>query len=212
MEIGGNRFAATLPPDHSIKSMAAVIGELPPGDSPGAWWSSTYPQVTTAYDEFVAAKRTWNDRYAHFLKQSGLPPNTQFVTEAGVHRLMGVVAPPGFTESTQRWLRYHKNGTHLLPRKRTLAEKNGPVARLWEELEYPPHALEFVPGMPAAIVTAEGTFPVTLRKPAQAVLAFLGLPPERATEPFLVNEYWSRMKVSTFQLLRERQAAAAQVP
>lgn len=204
MEIGGGRLQAVPPPPHSLKHMGIVLGDMPPGDAPGAWWSSTYPQVTTAYDKYVADRRAWNDKYSYLLKQTGLPQGTEYVLEAH-ERLAGLVAPADFVESAQRWLRLHKNGTHLVPRRRTVAEKQGPVQRLWEELEFLPQPVKYVPGMPGFLSTEKGIFPVVLRKPASAVLAFVALPPEGAREPFEVSEHWSRMKISTFHSLRERQ-------
>ena len=67
------------------------------------------------------------------------------------------------------------------------------------------------PGLPDTLWLGEVAYAPTVRKPGKAVLVFLAHAPETATQPFEVGHEWSRLKVSTFHLLMERQRAAAAV-
>lgn len=192
-------------PDHSIRSLAIAIGDLPEGDVPGGWFVSTHPDVAKGYADWQAAKRMWNDGFATLLKEAGLPAQIQYVSATPSH-LIGIKTPTGVKPN--RWMRLDKNG-YWIPRKRTQAEKTSKVFTLFASLEHIPQAVEFVPGMPDALWMHNRAYPVVLRKALgeHAVCAFLGTNPDDADPPFEVSEHWARMKISTFHLLRERQEA-----
>lgn len=193
----------TIMPENSIKSLRAIIGQLPSGDIPAAWYSSTDPDVREGYDEFISANRDWNAVYKTMLTEAGLNESIRFVTHAN-HYLAGLV--PRVGTQTPRLMRVDKNGL-LVPRKRTRAEKESRVNELWEECFEMPDAEKFIPGIPHTIWQDNRILPVKFRKPAIAVLAFMTIAPEEATQPFEVSPQWSRMKISTYHLLKE---AAAQ--
>ena len=190
-------------PDTTLAGMAAVIGLLPPGDVPAAWYMSQNPEVLSRYDEYTAERTTWNQDMAELLAYSKLPAHTQFVTLAG-GCLSGLVPPEG--AKVPRWWR--KEGALLVPRKRTRAEKASEVNRLWAQLVQVPQPK--LPGLPDTLWLGQHAYAPIVRKPGQAVLVFLARTPEQATQPYELGPEWHRLKVSTFHLLRERQHAAEQ--
>lgn len=190
----------TTMPENSVKSLRAIIGQLPSGDIPAAWYSSTDPDVRAGYDEFIAANRDWNAIYKTMLTEAGLSHTTKFVTHAN-HYLAGLV-PKFANGEVPRLMRIDKNG-RMVPRKRTVAEKESRVNELWDECFEMPDAEKFIPGIPHTIWQHNRILPVKFRKPAIAVLAFMAITPEEATEPFEVSPQWSRMKLSTYHLLKE---------
>ena len=192
-------------PDTTLVGMAAVIGPLPPGDVPAAWYMSQNPEVMARYDEYVAERTVWNQHMAELLDYSKLPADTQFVT-LGQGFLKGLVPPPGATKPPRWWRIEDKL---LVPRKRTRAEKASEVNRLWTMLQAVSQPR--LPGLPDTLWVGTTAYAPTVRKPGKAVLVFLAHAPEKATQPFEVGHEWSRLKVSTFHLLRERQHAAEQV-
>lgn len=192
-------------PLQTIKSWHHTLGQLPPGDVPGAWYMSVNKAVIQAFEEHRDRQRKWNDMYAEFLKLNELPPDTKYVSHST--HFVGAVPPAGVT-STQ-WLRADNEGK-LIPRKKTKAEKESRSNQLWDELQELPDPV--IPGMPQTLITSQGTiFKPTFRKPAQAVLALLPVNPsgsvtdEKGNQIWRVGEEWSRLKLSTFHLLREHQ-------
>lgn len=190
-------------PESSIKQMTAMIGVLPAGDVPAAWWSSTHVDVLKGYDRYKVQLAKWQSGYKELLNTLGLPPNSQYVAHARV-RFAGIVPPTGVP--APRWMRLDKDG-YLVPRKRTKAEKGGPIQLAYEELQEIPQAIEYLPGISDSIHIEGQIYPIQVRQPGKAVLAFSAVSPEDGAEDFAVGPQWSRMKLSTFHLLRERQDA-----
>lgn len=190
----------------TLIDLAQLLGALPEGDAPAAWWVSTHDEVLSAYADYQANKRRWNELYLELLAEGDLPRTTTYVT-ASVNTLAGLTPPPE-RKTTPRWFRTTPAGL-LVPRRRTRAEKTGPVVELWDGLEDIPTPV--LPGMPNGLVTPTAVYPVALRArgvPPHAVCAFVGVDPEQADPPFEVSSHWSAMKLSTFHALRERQDAA----
>lgn len=191
-------------PDTTLVGMAAVIGPLPPGDVPAAWYMSQNPEVLARYDEYVAERTVWNQHMADLLVYSKLPADIQFIT-LGQGFLKGLMPPAGAAKPPRWWRIEDKL---LVPRKRTRAEKASEVNRLWAKLQSVPQPR--LPGLPDTLWIGEMAYAPTVRKPGQAVLVFLARTPEQATQPYELGPEWHRLKVSTFHLLRERQHAAEQ--
>lgn len=192
--------------DTSLFDLADQIGDLPSGDTPVAWWISAHPDVLEAYDNYHEQRRTWNDLYAELLAVAHLPTGTSFV--AADAQLQGLVPPKDKTKPS-RWFRRTSAGL-LIPRKRTRDEKVSVANTLWDRLlDIPvPH----LPGMPPALVTAQGTYPVAFRHNVRlgrqaTVCAYVGVDPKSADPAFDVGGQWSRMKMSTYHMLQERQRA-----
>lgn len=187
----------------TIPWFAQRLGEMPDGDVPAAWYGSLQPEVLSGWDEFTEAERKWRSTYSELLDALKLPAPTLYMKAAKSH-FIGIVPPSG-VEGPPRWLHLSPKG-YWVPRKRTRAEKISPVTEFFAKLESIPQAEDYLPGMPTSLWTPSGVYPVHCRKPAQAVLAFLGITPDDADPPFAVDDtLWTRMKMSTYWLLRERQ-------
>lgn len=181
-----------------------IIGEIPEGDIPAAWYFSTEDGVVGGYDAYIGANRNWNSAYKTLLEHAGLPATTRFMTKAGKY-LEGLV-PDG--EKLPKGFRKDKGGLWV-PRKRTTAEKESRLLELWDICYAIPQPEAFIPGIPTAVYQDNRIVRVHFRKPAMAVLAFMAVDPDRATEPFEPGPAWSRLKMSTYHALREEQKAAA---
>lgn len=200
-------------PDHSLKSMAEVVGTLPPGDIPAAWYLSLDDEVLAKYEEWRQAHAAWKDRYAEMCEKCGFPASTGF-RGLGDDTIVGLDLP----ETTDwAWWRKTREG-YWVPRKRTRAEKTSEAYQRFHAVRRIPHVLNYVPGMPHSVWIeglgndwATHVYPVKLRKPGQAVLAFVGADPDKTTfTPFEVGPQWSRMKLSVYHALKERQEASQQ--
>lgn len=182
------------------------LGPLPPGDVPAAWYASKDPEVIKGFERFTQLSREWSDLYRELLREVNLPDDTlRIVRNGGL--FIGLKPPTGagITSSAygSRWLRMNNKGVWV-PRRRTRAEKASRVNALFEQLEYIPQAVNYVPGMPDAIWGNDRVHVVEVRKPGEAVLAFLGMDPDHASVPFEVGEQWLRMKMSVYHYLREQ--------
>lgn len=189
----------------TLIDLAQLLGALPEGDTPAAWWVSTHEEVLEAYVEYQGNQRRWNELYLQLLAAGDLPRSTTYVT-ASKTTLAGL-NPPKDRKTAPRWFRKTPEGL-LVPRRRTRAEKTGEVVECWDGLVDIPTPV--LPGMPPAVVTPTGTYAVAYRAnkvPPVAVCAFVGIEPERDPS-FEVDSHWSAMKLSTFHALRERQNAA----
>lgn len=195
---------ATLPID-SLHSLSIALGEMPEGDLPVCWFISFDPDVLQAWDRFCDDYRAWMQTWNRLLEISGLPPATQIVT-SGTDTLQALSPPPGVKTPTG----WRKTATgHLVPRRRTRGEKASEANRLWAALEVVPQAAQYLTGMPPAIWVNGNAYPIHVRKPAKAVCAFVGVDPDAADPPFEPDGRWTRMKLSTFVMLLERQRAGA---
>lgn len=194
-------------PEHSLKSMAEVVGTLPGGDIPAAWYLSLDPEVLAKYEQWRQAYAAWKDRYTELCERNGIAPTTKY-RRLGEDTVLGI---DGTAELNPTWWRKTKEG-YWVPRKRTRAEKTSEAFQRFHAARRIPNAFRYVPGI-ASSVWIEGkgndwathVYPVHLRKPGQAVLAFVGVNPDHACPPFEVGPQWSRMKLSVYHQLRERQ-------
>ena len=198
-----------LLPDHSLKSLAELVGTLPAGDVPTAWYLSTHPEVLDAYQKFQVDHKAWRDRFAELCECAGLTAGKVKMSTYGGESLRGLYDKP---TKDLRWWRLTKDGIWT-PRKRTKAEKNSVIAQRFRAAAVIPCAVSYLPGMPHSLwlpgpEMATTVYPVHVRKSGEAVVVFLGAEPEDATEfPFEVGPQWSRMKLSTYHALKERQEA-----
>jgi hypothetical protein len=215
----------SLPLTASVSELAEVLGPLPPGDTPAAWWYSTSPKVVEAYQLWEKDHRSWRNRIAKLYKISGFPhpyksrkyKRGNEIRIAGIasDHLVGLYPPPGMGDPP-RWWRLDRTGI-LVPRRYTVAEKNSEVSKLFKQCQQIPIPAKYCPGIPATLWIPSPTpggpthaFPVQLRRPGEAVLAFVGWPPAGATPPFEPDpELWEPLKLSTWHLLRERQSVMA---
>lgn len=199
----------------SIKELAELIGPLPPGDTPAAWYYSTDPQVLAGYLDFERAHRQWRTRIADLVEISGISfgpsdaPERIRVGGLGGDYLIGL-KPPQNLHRTPRWWRYDKTG-YLVPRKKTREEKASEVNQAFAAVRKIPRAVDYLPGCPNTLWLPQAAFPVSARRPGRAVLVFVGADPLLADPPFELSAQYERLKMSTFHLLRERQAAENQV-
>lgn len=202
-----------LPPA-SLKHLAETVGPLPSGDTPVAWYMSLHPEVLAKYEEWRIANAAWRDRITELFLVSGFDPATTRIAHFDDHTMVGVYVPE---LKTHTWWRQEKAG-HWVPRKRTKAEKGSEVSQRFAASRRIPHVLRYVPGMPHSVwidgIESTTVYPVKLRrapgpgpdKGGTAVLAFLGVDPNAASNPpFEVGPQWSRMKLSLYHALRERQ-------
>lgn len=200
--------------DNSLKSLADTLGPLPDGDIPVAWYCSTHPEVLAKYEEWRVAHQGWRDRFAELCAKSGFAyPGTQ-VAMLGDDAIAGLLPPDEPTSAT--WWRKDRAG-YWVPRKRTKAERSSEVFQRFQACRRVPSVVRYLPGLPHSLWVdgpglATTVYPVKVRKPGQAVLVFLGADPDRAqaSTPFTLSEHWSRMKLSTYHMLKERQAAEKQ--
>jgi len=200
----------TLPVTDSLKQLAEILGPLPPGDTPAAWWYSCDPQVLRDYARFEIDHKTWRTRMAHLYAISGFkspsdPLSAIRISSQGADYVLGLLPPPGVHQAPTGWRFEH--GV-LVPRKRTLAERGSPVNRAFARVRTIPRAADYLTGLPTTLWTPDAAYPVDVRKPGQAVLAFVGIDPDRSWPEFAPSPQWGRLKLSTYWLLRERQAAA----
>jgi len=200
----------TLPVTDTIKDLAEIIGPLPPGDMPAAWWYSTSPEVLRDYARFEVDHQTWRTRMTHLYAISGLKSPSDAldairISSQGNDYVLGLIAPPGLTRPPSGWRYDHGL---LVPRKRTTAERRSPVNRVFAQVRQIPRAADYLSGLPTALWTHDAAYPVHVRKPGAAVLAFVGVDPQKARPAFEPGRQWIRCKLSTFWLLRERQEAA----
>jgi hypothetical protein len=197
----------------NLTELAELIGDLPQGDTPAAWFCSVEPEVLKAYQDFKDDHAAWVTRMKALYEVSGLTPSDPsdhpVVTELGSEYLIGL-KPPQRLSRTPRWWRVDHQG-NLVPRKRSKAEKNSPVNQAFQAARRIPRAVDYFDDLPNAAWTTKAAYPVHVRKPARAVLVFLAVDPADTDPPFEPGPHWIRMKMSTFHQLRERQSARDQV-
>jgi hypothetical protein len=187
-------------PERSLRYLSSVVGKLPPmATAPAAWFFSMDNEVLAGYEKYRVAKKSWDDRMAELLELTGCKKYY-----AGPGHLMGL-SPPSLTAEPPRWWRATKKG-HWVPRVRTKAEKESDANKRFKAAHDIPWPVDFLPGIPKDLWTADAIYPVHVRKPGQAVLVFLGADPDKGDPPFEVDNRWSRLKMSMFHSLLEYQA------
>lgn len=193
-----------------IKSLAELVGELPVIDAvPSAWYMSTDPEVLAGHDQWAHDYKVWYDQLTELMEFSGFrTPNVRFGGWGGEY-LIGFYVD----KEPPQWWRKDKKG-YIVPRVRTVAERNSEVNQRFRKIQKIPRAINYLPGIPKALFMPgeepgeKRVFWPQVCRPAEAVLVFLGADPDLAADPFVVDEQWQRMKMSTYHLLAERQAAA----
>lgn len=196
-----------------IHELSAILGNLPPGDVPAAWWITLDEEALAAYDRFTRDHAAWRNRMDKLYRISGLPRRGRGqarmerirISGLGDAYLVGLIPPSTMTVVPRFW-RLNKQGV-LVPRRYTVMEKNSEVNTLFAKCREIPAAVNYMPGMPRTLWFDHAAYPVHIRRPGLAVLAFIGHPPEGASPEFEPDARWERMKLSTFHLLRERQKA-----
>jgi hypothetical protein len=195
--------------DGSIKELAELVGDLPTGDVPAAWYLSIDPKVIQGYQKFLTEHKAWRDRLTELMETSGLSVDRIRYGGWGGGCLVGVYAD---VEPPLGW-RKEKKG-FLVPRKRTKAEKASEVSKRFKAVQKIPAAIDYVPGMSNSLTVdagqGDGTSHVywpQIRRPSNAVLAFWGANPDDTKYAFETDGSWERMKMSVYHVLRERQSA-----
>lgn len=193
-------------PDN-LPELARLLGTLPPGDTPAAWWYADDPAVLGAYEEWEKDHAAWREKLEALCRtQLQLSAPELRIGGYGGDYLLGIYAPR--TRTVPRWWRATPEG-YLVPRKRTRAEKKSGASLGFAELRKIPRAVDYLPGLPDTLWTPTQAYPVQVRRPGEAVLAFVGLDPSQASPAFDPSPaLWHRLKLSSYHLLRERQEAS----
>jgi len=201
-------------PDNSIKNLAEVIGTIPDSDAvPAAWYMTMDEECIKGYQRYLWDYKAWADRVTELLDLSGIKTDRVRYGGWAGQWLVGFYIdgePP-------RWWRRDKKG-YIVPRCRTKAERESEVGKRFAACQKIPQAIEYIKGMPDSLHLAgkesgeSRAYWPSVRKPGKAVLVFWGADPDAAVVPFEPDARWSRMKMSIYHLLRERQHAAAEVP
>lgn len=189
-----------------LPTMGLIIGELPGGDLPVAWWSSLDEGVLTAWETYRQDLKTWKDAFTELMDLSGLDVSKMKFHHIG--SLLIGLEPLANTKPPTWWRHDEKVGVWV-PRKRSQSEKNSEISQRWAKLRKVPIPIEYLPGLPQAVWTNGKPYPIAARKPGKALLVFTGVDPDMADPPFQPDNRWTRMKLSTFHLLRERQSGKA---
>ena len=194
----------TLPlPLDSLHNLAVTLGNMPPGDIPACWFVSLDDQVLKDWDRYSDDYRTWRQLWDQLLEVAGLPADTKRVSV--LHNTLKGLLPPAGVKPPSGWRKTSEG--YFVPRKRSRAEKASRANEVFAQLTHIPRAVDYMTGMPDAVWANGTAYPVQIRKPAKAVCAFLGVDPDAADVPFVVDGRWSRLKISTYLMLRERQQA-----
>lgn len=190
----------TLP--DNLPELYALIGSMPRGDTPAAWWACNAPEALEAWDRYTEDSRAWYATWNRLLKNAKLPENTRIRTY-GSDTLTGLLPPPGAGRIPRGW-RKTPHG-YLVPRRRTREEKASEANTLFDRVRVIPRAVDYYDDVPTALWTTnpDKAYPVHMRKPATMVLVFVGHDPEQADPPFELGERWTRMTMSLFHLLLE---------
>lgn len=195
------------------KALPEIIGPLPDTDGPpAAWYMTLDEECLTGYDNWQVDYKDWSDRVAELIQMSGLKMTTCIRyggigrrTVEGFEALNPLDKPP-------RWWRTTKQG-FWVPRKRTKAEREGEILARFDAIQGIPHPIDYIKGMPTALYI-RGPLPggrqvilPEVRKPGDAVLVLLAADPRNAVEPFEPDNRWTRLKLSTWHLIKEQQEA-----
>lgn len=202
-EINAPLLTETALPERSLRYLSSVVGKLPPMlTPPAAWFFSMDKEVLAGHEKYEIDYKAWRDSLTELLELSELDPaTTSYVASVG--HLVGL-KPTLRLDGPPRWWRETKEG-YLVPRKRTKAEKTSEVSQRFDKLHDIPRAVDYLKGMPSDLWTENAIYPVHVRKPGQAVLAFLGHDPDHANPPFIIGNQWSRLKLSMLYSLKEYQ-------
>lgn len=203
-EINAPLLTETVLPERSLRYLSSVVGNLPPmATPPAAWFFSMDAEVLAGHEKYEIDYKAWRDSLTELLELSELnPATTSYVASVG--HLVALKPTGVSTTESPRWWRKTKEG-HLVPRKRTKAEKTSEISKRFDKLHDIPRAVDYLPGMPTDLWTENAVYPVHIRKPGQAVLAFLAHDPDQANPPFITDNRWSRLKLSMFYSLKEYQ-------
>ncbi|KXO92952.1 Uncharacterised protein (plasmid) [Tsukamurella tyrosinosolvens] len=176
---------------------------------PAAWWIATDPRVVDGYDRYRSSYDAWNKKVFDVADDIGV--KTARISWFGVHgyeptdemRAGRTVVPVG-------WRIDSKSG-HLVPSRRTKADREAATVQRFKELGHAPQESDFLPTMDIEVRIPTGNgFSFRRYEPhycrvANAVIAVMNADPDRVpdSDSRVDTATWHRQKLSVLHALVE---------
>lgn len=194
--------------------LQSVVGPIPAGDVPAAWWVTTDQAQLAAYDQY---RRNYADYFDNRLKplmdELGVDTARTWTSPRGtslkgfsVPLGMGWPSHPDYRPVPDGW-RIDKQNNLLVPIRRTKADRESAANQTMKDLHIVPSAERVMSGLPSELHLPRCLYWPHYRRGTASVIAFVGGDPDRATSPYEVDEsIWTRHTISEWRELQEEAA------
>ncbi|WP_336792985.1 hypothetical protein [Gordonia malaquae] len=193
--------------------LQSVVGPIPAGDVPAAWWITTAPVEIAAYDLYRLKYADYFDnRLKPLMDELGVDTARTWRSPRGtslkgfsVPRGMGTwPSHPDYRPVPDGW-RIDKQNNLLVPIRRTKADRDSAANRIMKDLHAVPSAERVMSGLARELhLPGHLYWPHYLRGTA-SIIAYVGGDPDRADVPYEVDEsIWTRRTVAEWRELQEK--------
>lgn len=198
--------------DISPENLATLIPPLKVGGAPAAWWVTDAQVHLDEWDAHVAAKEEWNAAVDELVRDAGADPDgVRLYSGFGNNRLAGFLPLNGQAPATG-WRVDSKSGL-VVPSRRTKVDRESDSTKRFESLTVVPSPNRYVTGIGDGLFLPGMWYGVTIVRRGPVLLAFCNGDPDRVDpedrRDFEVDDTWTRLPLSTFHLLHERDELAA---
>lgn len=212
--------------EFSVDELRDLIGKVPGGAIPAAWWVTVDPEQLAAYDRWLDDYTAHRTKIQKFAETIGLTADDAFFSAWGDRaHLTGFRVPqfmghwntehPKYRPVPEGW-RIDKKTNRLVPSRKTKADRESQANKEFAAHRSIPDVHAYVTGLPTEIYLDDRDFGGTIyrvnyRRGDRCVWAYSGGDPDRQPEKRMnesVNaSIWHRQKLSPLIALREEQAA-----
>lgn len=213
--------------EFSIDELRRMVGKVPTGAIPAAWWITTESEQIAAYDRWVVDYDDHRHKIESLAATIGLTANDAFyMAYSDVSRLTGFAVPHGMNLWPSNkdhipvpagW-RIDKKTDRLVPSRKTKADRESQANKDFAAVAKIPNVSAYMTGLPNEIYVENRDMGGTIyrtqyRRGDECVMAFSGGDPDRTPErkrwdtTDVDANTWHRQRISVLVALREEQAA-----
>lgn len=198
--------------DTSPESLAPLVSPLNIDTAPAAWWVTVDSAHLEEYAAFRSDLDTWMKEAGQLARDAGGDPEyVQASRGFGDRRLAGFGTVRG--QDTAAGWRIDSKSHLIVPSRRTKADRESDAAKRFAALSAVPTPSRYVTGISHGLFLPGMWYGVAIARRGTVLLAFCNGDPDRADpgdrRDFTVDDTWSRIPLSTFHQLREREEDAA---
>ncbi|SIJ54574.1 hypothetical protein [Mycobacteroides abscessus] len=208
--------------EYSLKKLKTLVGQMPSGSVPAAWWITTDPAQLKAYDQWRSDYTDARKKAVRLAKSLGLSADHIYATSwfkttevTGFLPTREMQLWPGHPDHrpTPEGWRVDSKMNRLVPKRKTKADRESKANKDFAAIRKVPCVHAYLTGLPSEIYLDDRDFGGTsyrtqYRRGDQCVFAVSGADPDRSPRTNEIDtSIWHRQKLSALIALREEATA-----
>lgn len=204
--------------EYSQSELHELIGRVPSGGIPAAWWITTDAGQLAAYEQYQQDFDERRVKVEALANALGLTADKAMMSSWGNRsELTGFAAPhgmliwdshPDHIPTPEGW-RIDRKKDYLVPKRKSKADRESQANKDFAAIRTIPIVGAYLTGLPSEIWLPGAIYTIQYRRGDACIMAFSGADPDRSEDKLTIDtNIWHRQKLSALIAMRENATAS----